>query len=60
MALNMHAHEDCEGIRIAYPYTVHIAYILAKRAQAQTEVLEVPRGNARNELRESTRLKWLQ
>jgi hypothetical protein len=56
----MHAHEDCEGIRIAYPYTVHIAYILAKRAQAQTEVLEVPRGNARNELRESTRLKWLQ
>jgi hypothetical protein len=53
-------HEECESIRISYLYAVRNAYILAKRAQDQTEVLEDSRGSARKELRESTRLKWLQ
>jgi hypothetical protein len=48
----VHVHEECEGIRIVYLYAARDAYILAKRARAQTEVPEVRRGSARNELRE--------
>jgi hypothetical protein len=57
---NVHVHEECESIRFAYLYATRNSYILAKRAQAQSEGSEVRRGSARNELRESTRLKWLQ
>lgn len=45
----------CANIKITYLYAFCNVYILAKRAVA--EVLEDRRGNARNELRESTCLK---
>ena len=52
------ASEKCFSIWIAYLYSVRNVYVLAMRAR--TEVLEDRRGSARNELRESTRLKWFQ
>ena len=52
------ASEKCFSIWIAYLYSIRNVYVLAMRAR--TEVLEDRRGSARNELRESTRLKWFQ
>lgn len=54
---DVHVHETCESI-FGYLYSVRNGNILSKRAH--TEVLEDRRGNARNKLRESTYLEWLQ
>jgi hypothetical protein len=53
----VHVHESA-SIRIAYLYAVCNAYILSKGAV--TEVLEDRSGSARNELKISAGLEWLQ